>query len=112
MGKSILVSVKETIGIHPMDTSFDEPLILFINSAFSKLCQLGAGPAIPITITSDAQTWEECDFGVLDIGLVKSFVFLTTKQLFDPDAGAAGNARKALLDEYEWRIMVANEVNF
>ena len=40
---SILDSIKILLGIEQTDTSFDQSLIIFINSALANLIQIGVG---------------------------------------------------------------------
>ena len=44
MEKSILTSIKKSLGIEAEYTHFDEELIMHINSVFMILTQLGVGP--------------------------------------------------------------------
>ena len=51
MDESILNSIKKLLGIAEFDTSFDQDIILDINTIFGILWQMGVGPASPFRIT-------------------------------------------------------------
>lgn len=94
---SILLSVKKIIGQGPDDTSFDTDIIIHTNSAFFKLKQLNVFQT-PYRITDSTATWSDCLGEDEDrLSLVKSYVPLYVKYLFDPDTN--GTLHKALKDE-------------
>ena len=49
--ESILTSIKKLLGIEESYEIFDPDIILYINSAFSTLTQLGVGPEKGFSIT-------------------------------------------------------------
>ena len=82
---SILTSVKKKLGIQEDYTHFDEDIIMDINSTFLILNQLGVGPEEPFTIEDDVAEWSDfIDNGKID--LVRSYVYLRVRLLFDPPA--------------------------
>lgn len=101
---SILKTIRRMIGPDEDYEHFDTDLIIHINSAFSRLCQLGVGPERPFHITGEEETW--CDFiepGYLEE--VKQYVYLSVKQIFDPPASSTViNAYKEQLDKLEWLL--------
>ena len=106
---TILVTVKEGIGIQATDTTFDGPLLLHINSALMILNQLGVGPEEGFVIAGNTPNVVWTNFLSLDelkyLALIKSFVILTVQMLFDPPtSGIVSTARKAMLEEYASRI--------
>lgn len=106
-GDSILSTIRKMIGPSASYEVFDTDLIIYINSAFSRLCQLGIGQTeIPFKITGAEETWD--DFMSPDDGLignVKEYIYLKTKMLFDPPAsGTAANAHQAQIDMLEWTM--------
>lgn len=106
LNASILNSVKEQCGVPTIRTEFDQVLQLDINTAFSILHQLGVGPEEPFTIHSAEETWSE--FITQDnMEMVKTFIALKTRQLFDPPSGAAAEAMNKVLDELTFRLNVA-----
>ena len=85
-------------------TYFDTDLIIHINAAFSRLCQLGVGPENPFMIHGEIETWS--DF--IDVTYqeeVKQYVYLKTKLMFDPPAnGSVINTYKEQIDMLEWTL--------
>lgn len=107
---SILTSIKKMLGIEEDYTQFDNELILFINSAFGVLYQLGVGPTTePYKIADATDTWD--DFIKSDqIETVKSYVFMKVKLLFDPPSSSfVLSSYQDLIKEFEWRCNVDAE---
>ncbi len=107
---SILTSIKKLLGIEASDTSFDNDLILGINSAFSALLQLGVGLSTGYKITSATEVWSSFLGTRLDLELVKSYVYLKVRLIFDPpQVSYLVDAIKSQIAELEWRINVQVE---
>lgn len=104
---SILNSIKKLLGLIPEDDSFDIDVITHINTAMAVLTQIGVGPATGFSIADDTATWDDylnCD---LRLSMVKTYVYLKVRSLFDPPtSGSATEALKRQLDEYESRINI------
>lgn len=103
---SILLSVKKVLGLSYDDTSFDEDIIMHINSAFFTLKQLNVIQT-PFNITNHTATWSSC-FGNNEtkISLAKSYIVLYVKYIFDPSTnGTLHNAMKSELTEMEQRLL-------
>ena len=106
---SILTSIKKMLGITEEYTHFDQELIMYINSAFTILNQLGVGPANPFFITDKNDTWD--DF-ITDGSLeaVKTYVYYRVKTSFDPPTSSfVLDSIKKQMDELEWRMNVIVE---
>lgn len=102
---SILNSVKKMLGIVEEYEHFDTDLIMHINSVFTILTQLGVGPSGGFMIEDDATTWDEFLSDTAKMMLIKSYMFLKVKLLFDPPLGTAVlECYKAQINEYEWRL--------
>lgn len=103
---SILISVKKVLGLSYDDTSFDEDIIMHINSAFFTLKQLNVFQT-PYTITDHTATWNDClGDNESKLSLVKSYIYLYVKYLFDPSTnGTLHNAMKSELTEMEQRLL-------
>lgn len=104
--ESILGSVKKLIG---SDEYFDQDLILHINSVFSALQQMGVGPADGFSITDDTTLWGEYTGNANIMNMVKSYMVLRVKLLFDISTASSyliEQWRKECA-EYEWRLNVA-----
>ena len=102
--ESILKTIRKLIGPAEDYNYFDTDLIIGINAAFSRLCQLGVGPETPFKVTGEEEVWT--DF--MDDGYqeeIKQYVFLKTKLLFDPPANSTiVNVYKEQIDMLEWTL--------
>lgn len=105
---SIYEDIKNILGVP--DESFKESLLVFINGALDIMNQAGAGR--PILLTTET-TWSEFKDplqveGNKSFNLVRSYVWLRCKTMFDPPANPSTLSRlKELEDEYIWRIELA-----
>lgn len=102
--ESILKTIRRMIGPDEDYSYFDTDLIIHINAAFSRLCQLGVGPEIPFHITGEDETW--CDF--MEHGYqeeIKQYVYLSVRNIFDPPSSSAVmNAYKEQIEKLEWLL--------
>lgn len=106
MNDSILDTIKKLLGLENVD-SFDDNLIIFINSALNVLTENGIGPVTGYRITSKTNTWSE--FITNDnpqlFELCKEFVYLRVRMAFDPPSiGSLNSALKEQIQEDLWRI--------
>lgn len=113
MNPSILISVKEHIGVDADDISYDNQLIEHINRALVKCRQLGVGPKRGFVIFDSSSSWDELipESQTYLLADVPSFVGDLVRLSFDPPAG--GGVMQALKDtiaEDEYRIKLALEV--
>ena len=107
--ESILTSIKKVLGISEDYKHFDKDLIMHINSAFLILTQLGVGPSEGFYITDENDIWDDFTEGT-NIELVKSYMYLKVKLLFDPPlSSAAIESTNRMIAEFEWRLNVAVE---
>ena len=111
MIKSILTSVKKCLnGIPECDESFDEDLLIFINSAFGTLYQLGVGPEKGYVITSKKDEWDDFIEDIRLQTLVKEYIVLKCKTEFcPPDSGFVMSSLQTSLTELTWRLRVFAE---
>lgn len=107
---SILTSVKKMLGITEEYTSFDADIIMHINSVFMILNQLGVGPETPYVIVDKTNTWDEFLNGER-LELVRSYMFLKVKMLFDPPVGTVNESYNRQIAEFEWRLNIAADSN-
>jgi hypothetical protein len=117
--ESILISTKKVLGIPETDTSFDVDIILYINTAFGVLMQLGIGPVEGFAIEDELAVWTDFidpldplgspnDLALLNI--VRTYVFLKAKGLFDPpNTSYLITAMNEQIDQYEWRLVTLKE---
>lgn len=83
MEASILNSTKKILGILEDYTVFDVDIITHINAAFSILNQIGVVP--DDTMIEDSQPeWADLDIPQNQLNMVRTFVFLKVRILFDP----------------------------
>lgn len=107
---SILVSTKATLGVAQDDPSFDAEILTFINAALAEVNQVGVGPAAGLMIFSEAEEWSDLIGTDVRLNIVKSYVFLYVKLLFDPpDIGFVLTSMKDILERHIWRLMVASD---
>lgn len=103
---SILLSTKKLLGIEPDVTAFDDALILNINTALSILHQLGVGPDGGLNISGEGSTWEELTGGDNRLSMVRTYVHMKVRMMFDPPASSAVmESMENNLKEIEWRIL-------
>ena len=104
---SILTSIKKLLGITKEETSFDQDLIIHINSVFSILTQLGVGPSEGFFIEDDSAIWGDFLEDSANLELVKTYVYMKVRLMFDPPTGSAVmESMNKMISELEWRINV------
>lgn len=111
MNDSILTSVKKAIGGVPEEYEhFDPDIIMCINSVFSILTQLGAGPANGFSIKNKSAVWSDFIPDDSRLEFIKSYMNIRVRLMFDPPiSSAVSESLNRTADELEWRIIVANE---
>lgn len=113
MTNSILKTVKKSLPLAPEDDYFDQELIIHINTALMTLTQLGVGPSGGVFITGEEDTWTSIIEGAFDLEMVKSYVILKVKLLFDPPSSSfVLESMKNQITEMEWRLNVQVEGAF
>lgn len=106
--ESILDSVKKQLGIAPDYEHFDPDIIIHINTVFSILHQLGAGPEDGFSISDASAVWADFLPDSPKLNFVKSYVYLKVRLLFDPPTNSSvTEATNRMIDELEWRINAA-----
>lgn len=102
---SILTSIKLLLGITEDYEAFDQQIIAHINSVFMILTQLGVGPPEGFMITSKIETWNEFISDDKKMQLVKSYMHLKVKMLFDPPSSSVVmDSTNRMINEFEWRL--------
>lgn len=88
--------------------AFFTELVIGINTALSVLTQLGVGADEGFKITGTEETWEDfIQSSRVDVEMVKSYVYLKTKLMFDPPQNSfLVDSIKNLCNEFEFRINV------
>lgn len=105
---SILTSIKKMLGIDEEYLHFDNDIVMYINSVFSILTQLGVGPTTGFAIEDSDTTWDEfLSDDDATLNLVKSYVYLKVRLLFDPpQSSAVMECYKTQISEYESRLYI------
>lgn len=107
--ESILGSVKKMLGIPSEYKKFDLDIIMHINSVLFILCQLGIGPESGYAISDDSDEWTDFIPEGTNLELVKSYVFMKVRLLFDPpQSSVVMESMNRMISEFEWRINVAS----
>ncbi len=105
--ESILATIRDRVVGSVEEKTFDNDLIMHINSAFSDLQGIGVGPVQGFEIEDDMSTWDEFNDEPSVINSVKEFVYLTVKLAFDPPTQAALLASmEKRLAKLEWNLNV------
>ena len=110
MANSIFKSVKKVVGLLGDDGSFDEDILLHINSVVSTLRQLGLSIPAEFHVEDDVQTWRDLLGEFRDLDLVKSYMTMKVRLMFDPPSSSFGLASMTeMVKELEWRINVLTD---
>lgn len=110
--KSILNTIKGMLGPEEDYSAFDTDIIVHINSAFGRLCELGVGPSTPFSITDDKAKWD--DFITNQpMPQIRRYIFLYVKVIFDPSANSViTQAYKEEIDKLEWLMCSVSGVGY
>lgn len=103
---SILTSIKKLLGISEEYTSFDQDIIMHINSVFSILTQqFGVGPSSGFSIEDDSVTWSDFIEDRTKFELIKTYIYMKVRLVFDPPTNSVVmESIKNTISELEWRI--------
>lgn len=113
MHESVLATVKKGLGVPEWDDGFDSELLVHINTALMILAQLGVGPSGGVYISGPEDLWTSVIEGSFEFEMVKSYVILRVKLLFDPPSSSfVLESIKNQLAEFEWRLNVQAEGAF
>lgn len=113
MENVILYDVKTSIGINPdeEDETFDNSILMCINSAIAELAELGVGEQGAFTANSKSM-WEEYlgENQLYLLSLVKAHVCTYAKLMFDaPTTGPLNSALDEERKRLEFRIQTTIE---
>lgn len=110
--ESILTSVKMGMsGITEQDKSFDMQIIMFVNSVFAILTQVGVGPKDGFAIEDAGTTWDEyIEDDIVTLNMAKSYIILKARLFFDPPLNSAVLAlMQEQVKELGWRLNVEGD---
>lgn len=114
MQNTILYDVKTSIGINPDaddDETFDNSILMCINSAIAELAELGVGEQ-GLFEASKTSTWSEYlgEKQSYLLSLIRSYVNVYTKNMFDPpETGPLDAAQNEHRKRLEFRIQTTIE---
>lgn len=105
--EGILDNIKQMLGIHEEDASFDRELVLHVNSVMLLLAQLGIESSNGYLVIDVNTRWSELIGERKDLELVKAYIYLRIRLLFDPPQNSflVDNIKKQC-EEFEWRLNV------
>lgn len=110
---SILISIKKLLGLDRNYNAFDMDIIIHINSVFGILDQLGLRNEAydgPFYIRGEEETWTDFLTDPMYLEMVKSYIYLRVKLLFDPpNSGVLHEAIERQIAEMEWRLNIQLE---
>jgi hypothetical protein len=109
MTDSILTTIKKMLGISEEYEHFDIDIITHINSTFSILAQLGVGPDKGFSIHDKTAKWSDyiSDEDATS-ELVKTYVQLKVRMLFDPpSSNAVMESFNRTINELEFRLNIS-----
>lgn len=110
MEQSILKTIKKMIGPSIDYGEYDIDLITHINSTLSVLTGLGIGPEEGFVITDDSAVWTDLLGDSKKLEMVKSYVYMKAKLIFDPpQSSAVITSFEKLIAEFEWRANITAE---
>jgi hypothetical protein len=112
--KSILLSVKKTLGMSDDYDAFDHDVITHINSAFFTLNQLGIGPPEGYAIEGDEEEWADFVAGELNLAAhnaLQTYFYYKVRMAFDPpETPHHLAAMKEQVAELEFRLLTEREL--
>lgn len=111
MEPSILISTKKILGLDSDYIAFDLDILTHINSVFSILDQLGIGAEGGYAIEDETAVWEDLALPANQLAMVRTYVFLKVRMLFDPPTTSFMiDALQKQIEEHEWRLNMAREL--
>ena len=112
MESSILTSTKKFLGLAPDYTPFDQEIIVFSNSAFSSLHELGVASVTGYFIEDDLALWADLELTGIALAKVKTYVYLKVRMLFDPPTTSyLIEAIEKQIQEHEWKLTAFHDIS-
>ena len=107
---SILGSTKKLIA---SDDYFDSDLIVYINTVFAKLQQMGVGPEGGFSIQDDTTLWSSYTNDEPIFNMVQTYMAIQVKLYFDNSTLTSYviDLLKEQVAELEWRLNSAFDYN-
>lgn len=112
MEESILVTVKKLLGLTAEYNVFDTDILSYINSSMMTLQQIGVGPITGFIVTGYDETWSDFLPDDRNCEMVKAYIALSVKQMFDPPTSSfVMDSITRKMEEMEWRLREQAEFN-
>lgn len=109
---SILLTVKNSLGVNADYTGFDNEIITSINTAIMELNQLGIGPPEGLIITSADDHWHLLIGTYANLEAIKTYIGLKVRLLYDPPTSSSlYDALNRQVSELGWRLALQMELN-
>lgn len=104
MEESILKTTKKLLGIPEDVDDFDKDLIVYINTVFFSINQMGIGPLKVFKITGNDEKWSDFS-NRFDMEGLKTYIYMNVRIMFDPPANSQLlESYKNTIKELEFRI--------
>lgn len=111
MDESILISVKEFLNIQKDYHSFDNEIMVHINSSIFKLLDFGVISDPKFRVTGESETWSELFQDEDNLDAAKEYIFINTKLLFDPPQSSfVVESMKEIAKEDAWRLTTRTDI--
>lgn len=105
MEESILKSTKKSLGLDAAYTPFDLDILVCINSVLANLTQIGVLPDAGYSVADSDDNWSDLDLSMPMLGMVKSYIYVKVRVLFDPPTTSfLLSAYQKQAEEFEWRL--------
>lgn len=103
---SILTSVKKLLEIAEECEDFDADIVMYLNSVFMVLTQMGVGPKEGFAITGKEERWSQFIADPVKAAAVKAYAAMKVRLMgFDvPQSSSTLDALKNAAAEMEWRL--------
>lgn len=112
MEQSILTSTKNVLGLAADYTVFDLAIITHINGALSIAEQAGVGLTTVFMIEDDSVAWGDLDLDPKQLSILKNYIYLKVRFLFDPPTTSfTQDAMAKQIEEMEYRMNINTELN-
>lgn len=110
MSEMILETVKKLVGLDVNYDAFDQDIVIFVNSTFDTLKQIGV-QVDGYVGTDDDRTWESVFTDCPLLSVLKNYIAIKVRLAFDPPLNASIlKAMEEQAKEYEWRINLEAEI--
>ena len=104
MDSIILNDVKNLLGIPADYLEFDNSILMYINSAFAGLYQMGIGSKSSF-IANSTTKWSEFTENALAIPFLQTYMYCKVRLIFDPpNNNAYTESIKKVMEENEYRL--------